>query len=421
MPLKRSGIDLSSAASPGKNDGNLMVMEENSLNFRAFVADPESRSMIESVVDAMLIPHAKVERGTAREATEAVRKAENSPHTLLVDVDDSEMPLSEIEALADVCEPSVQVIVIGQSTSLGLFRELIQRGVVDYITKPVTRDLLERAIRLAQTGQDPWQSRRRTGKLVATTGARGGAGASTLALNVAWLLAHKQSRRVALVDMDLHTGSLGMMVNVETGHGLRNALEAPNQISRTSLERALIKIDERLYLLNSEEPLGEPVAYDEQGVDTLLEELTQLFHFVIVDVPRSPDPVHQHILHSAQIRLLVTDATVVAARDVIREVSAITRDEVGYRTYLVLNRRWPAGRGDVSVKAFANTVGRAIDFEIPYGRGTVAATVNAGEILARQNGGVTDAISNIAAEVGGQGTRSAGGWRARLRRIFNGG
>jgi pilus assembly protein CpaE len=384
--------------------------------FLAYVADAQAQEVVQGVVDHMLIPYAEVRQGTARDATRDLDR-EGSPKSLLVDVDDSEVPLSDIEALANVCTPSVKVVVVGQSSSLGLFRELIQLGVVDYITKPLTRDLVERAVRLAEGGDDPWRQRRRVGKLIAFMGARGGVGTSTIAASVAWMMARRKRRRVVLVDMDLHTGALGPLFNVHTGHGLRNALEAPDQISETSLDRTLTKLDDRLYLLNSEEPLGETVAYDEAAVDRLFDALTQQFHFVVVDLPHSPDPVHHHVLRSAQVRGLIADPTVLSARDVIRLLSVIAQQDVGVRTYLIMNRRWPQGRGDVTPSAFAKTVGHSIDVEVPYGKGAVSDALNAGEPLASRSGPVVDAIGRLVEDLAGDGRHaSARSWWQHMRK-----
>jgi pilus assembly protein CpaE len=387
--------------------------------FLAYVKDKESYDTVSEVVDDMLLPYAEVRRGTTEDAAKAVDRR-GAPRVLLVDVDDSEVPLSDIDSLLEVCEPAVRVIVVGQSASLGLFRELMRLGVTDYITKPLTKDLVERAVVVARTGEDPERGRGRTGRVIGVMGVRGGVGASTIAANVGWTLASIQRRRVVLVDMDMHTGALGTMFNVRTGHALRNALEAPDQISQEQLERSVTRVADRLYLLDSEEPIGEAVAYDAEGVDSLIDTLSQLFHFVVVDVPHSPDPVHQHVLQSAQVRVVVAEPTVLAARDAMRQLGNISRDTAGYRTYLVLNRRWPDSASDVKPDAFRKTADKAVDFEIPYGKASVAAALNAGEPVAHRAGPVGRALIELAGELAGRGRTPRSGLLGRLRRFLPG-
>lgn len=392
--------------------------DEGAKTFLAVVADPETVALVETVVDELLIPNAEVRRGRVEDATKRVTQTA-APEVMLVDVDRSEVPLSDVRALLAVCEPSVQFIVIGQSASLGLFRELIQLGVVDYITKPATKDLLERAIRLARSGNDPWQQRKRAGKIIAVMGTRGGVGASTLAANTGWLLARKHQRRVALVDLDLHTGTLATLFNVQSDHALRNALEAPDQIGRTAIERALTRVSDRLYLLDSEEPIGEVIEYDADAVDRLLDVLAEAFHFVVVDVPRSPDPLHHHVLRHAQIRLVTAEPTVTAARDTIRILEGLHADAFGVRTYLVMNHRVPTGRDAIRRDAFERTVGRLVDLEIPFGRGAVTAALNAGEPLAARGGAVASPYVWMADELSGQGRgHQRGGWTGAVSRML---
>src|SRR5438034_10896014 len=72
--------------------------------------------------------------------------AQRSPHLLIVDISGVDLPLSQIHTLADVCEPGVTVIAIGDRNDVGLFRDLTEAGVSDYIVKPLTRDLLTKAL-----------------------------------------------------------------------------------------------------------------------------------------------------------------------------------------------------------------------------------------------------------------------------------
>lgn len=396
------------------------VSDREAPRFLAYVNDKESHEAVTEVTEEMMLPYAEVRHGGTKDAAKAVDRR-GSPRVLVVDVDDSEVPLSDVESVLEVCEPAVEVIVIGRSTSLGLFRELMRLGVTDYLVKPVTKDLVQRAVHVATTGEDPEHGRARTGRVVAVMGVRGGVGASTIAANVGWTLASVQRRRVVLVDMDMHTGALGIMLNVRSGHALRNALEAPDQITQEQLERSVTRVSDRLYLLDSEEPIGESIEFDAEGADTLIDTLSQLFHFVIVDLPHSPDPVHQHIQQNAQVRVLVAEPNVLAARDVMRRVAQLTHETSGHRLYLVLNHRWKGSGSDVAPNAFHKTANKAVDFEVPYGKASVAAAINAGEPLAQRDGPVSRALRELAQELSGQGRGKRSGVLGRLRRFLPGG
>src|ERR1700747_242700 len=65
-----------------------------------------------------------------------------SPHLLIVDISGVDLPLSQIHILADVCEPGTNVVAIGDHNDVGLYRDLQDAGVSNYIVKPLTRDIL---------------------------------------------------------------------------------------------------------------------------------------------------------------------------------------------------------------------------------------------------------------------------------------
>ena len=116
------------------------------------------------------------------------------------------MPASRMHELAELCEPGVTVIAIGDRNDIGLYRDLVQAGVNEYIVKPVTAQLLAKALLAAPASAGREPIIRKLGKVVAAIGARGGVGTTTLAINLAWHLANRQNRRVLLLDLDLQNG-----------------------------------------------------------------------------------------------------------------------------------------------------------------------------------------------------------------------
>src|ERR1700730_8568460 len=123
-----------------------------------------------------------------------------SPHILIVDVSGIDLPVSRLNELAEVCEPGVAVVAIGNRNEIGLYRDLLHAGVADYVVKPLNTQLLAKALASggAHTGEAS-PIHKKLGTMVAFVGTRGGVGATTLAVNIAWYLAHQRSRRVALV------------------------------------------------------------------------------------------------------------------------------------------------------------------------------------------------------------------------------
>ena len=138
-----------------------------------------------------------------------------------------------------------------------------------------------------------------TTKLIAVIGARGGVGASTIAVNTAWLMAHEQNLRVAVVDLDLYFGTVALSLDLEPGRGFREALENPNRIDGLFIERALVRESDNLFILGAEEALENAFNFDPAAVELLLEKLRCDFDCVIVDFPRAVVTANAYILSAA--------------------------------------------------------------------------------------------------------------------------
>ena len=139
--------------------------------------------------------------------------------------------MSALQALSQVVEPDVRVLVIGEVTSLDFYREVTRgMGAREYLPKPLTRDAVMRLFAPVIAGKQVGTEELSGGRVITITGARGGVGASTIAVNLAWHFGVACSRHTVLLDPDLHSGTAAMYVDAPTGPGLRAALEMPDRI-----------------------------------------------------------------------------------------------------------------------------------------------------------------------------------------------
>lgn len=366
----------------------------------AFLGDPESEAALKTLIQEQVMTFTVVRRGAVRDAIAYVGSAP-PPRVLIVDVSASQLPLADIDDLANACEPSVIVIVVGQQNDIGLFRDMMRLGISDYLVKPLTTELLRRSISISLGGASASVGRQRRGKAIAITGARGGVGNSTVVTSLGWLLANKIGRRVALVDLDLQCGAVGLMLGIKRSMGLTEALRNAHRIDNVLLDRTLVQHGERLAVLTAEEPLGEDARFDQKALDQVLEVLAQRFHYVVFDVPRRPDSLYGHSLGMAQIRIVVANPTVASVRDVLRIMKLAGRDDIGQRLIVVLNHIAPGSGADISVKDFEKAIGRPVDHEIPYSRKAMFAD-NSGRLLASLRGPTADALARLADDVSGK-------------------
>jgi pilus assembly protein CpaE len=318
----------------------------------AFVADGETAAALEGCLLQLSIRDATIKSGGIAKAIRHLG-AERSPENIIVDISLTDMPVSQVQDLAQLCEPGVTVIAIGDRNDIGLYRDLVQAGVSDYVVKPITPQLLAKALSPRPISADRIPVSRKLGKMVAFVGARGGVGTTTLAINLAWYLADRQKRRVLLLDLDLQNGDCALALNVSPTPGLCDALANPQRIDSVFLERAMVAHSERLFVLSTEEPLHADVDFGAEAIETLVGALRAQFHYIIVDVPRLPGAPYRLSLGMADIRVIVADQTLRSVRDTVRLQAALGGGDAAHRNLIVANRSGEGGRYVMTLEEMA--------------------------------------------------------------------
>jgi len=288
-----------------------------------------------------------------------------SPRLLIVDIGGVADPVARIHALGEVCEPGTGVIAIGDANDIILFRELKDAGVFEYFFKPLVSNLVSRACNNVLTGSSD-QQQARTGKLVFGLGVRGGVGNTTLLVRLAWNLAQVRLRRVIVVDLDLYSGDAALQLDAVPTHALREALEHPERVDDLFLERGVTHVTDRLHLLASLEPIAALATWEEEGVLALLEKLLRSYHYVFVDIPPTRASWLTRTLHLPSICVLVSDGTLVSARDVARWREHIGPNSPERTTLHILNKS--AAPGSLPTEEFERAAGQPPDIVVPYER-----------------------------------------------------
>jgi pilus assembly protein CpaE len=369
----------------------------------SFVLDGRSEASLNSCFSHLSISNATIKRGGIVRAIQYL-SAERSPETIIVDISGSDMPASQVHNLAELCEPGVTVIAIGDRNDVGLYRDLVQAGVSEYIVKPVTVQLLAKALSSTPTVAEGSPISWKLGKMVAVVGARGGVGATTLAMNLAWYLANRQNRRVLLLDLDLQNGDCALALNLRPTPGLREALVNPMRIDTVFLERTVAILGDRLFVLSAEEPLRADAEFTAEAVETLVAVLRTQFHYIIADVPRIPAAPYRQALDIADVRVIVADQTLRSVRDTVRLRDVLGERDPASSDFLVVNRSGEGGCQAVTLKEMAKVKLRP-NFVIPFRPKLFTAPGPAGR------GAFTEAVAALAAEISGRVPERKQWWR----------
>ncbi len=381
---------------------------------KAFLLDEPSREAVEKVSTELMIPHAAVRRGGIREAIAQLGES-RSPRLLVVDISDRDLPLSDINELAEVCEPGVRVIAVGGRNDVGLFRDLMNSGVADYLVKPLTTQLLHRSLLNAVEGASPARQTSRLGRLVSIIGSRGGVGTTTIATSCGWVIANRRHRRAALVDLDLQFGTAALSLDLESSRGLREALEQSSRIDNLYIERSMVRHSESFHLLGGEESLEDGLEIDPSALEVLTSELRGKYHFVLMDVPRHAGSLMRAALAQSSNVVLVTDLSVAGMRDTLRLIQLLSATNAGCGVLIVVNRLGEHKDRVLRLSDFEKGIGRPVDVAIPFQRRQLAHAIDAGEPAAGRCRPVARAVDAIVTELCGGAARP----RRLLPRLFS--
>ena len=353
--------------------------------FTAFVCDDATADLLRPVAVEHGWSPEKVNKGGLRNAVQTL-SVSASPSILFVDLSESGDPLSDINALAEVCEPGTVVIAAGQVNDVRLYRDLVASGIQDYLLKPFTADQLRDAFANAQMIiSGPRVSETATERpnvTAAVIGVRGGVGASTVASSLAWLMGDKASRTTALLDLDVHFGTGALGLDLEPGRGLTDAIENPSRIDGLFIERAMVRANDRLCVLSAEAPLNQWILTDGSAFFQLQEEIRHAFEGTVIDMPRNMLVQFPHLIADVNVIVVVVDFSLAATRDAIRILSWLKANAGQARVIVVANKVMP-GIQEVSRKDFEHSIERKVDILLPSDPKAAMQSAKLGQPLAK--------------------------------------
>jgi pilus assembly protein CpaE len=308
---------------------------------------------------------------------------------------------AELDALADVCDPNTKVIVIGYANDIELYRELLARGVSEYIVAPVDPvSLIAVIARLYQeTGT------KKLGRSIAFVGAKGGVGSSAIAHNVALTLTRLYASDVILADMDLPFGSAGLGFNVGPAQGIEEAIEDASRVDDVLIERLLAKHDDHLRILTAPAALEHFHDLHECAFEPMLEVAQSNVPFVVLDVPHVWTSWTKNTLLAAdEVVITATPdlASLRNAKNLVDLLKEARRNDGPPK--LVLNQVGVPKRSEINPDKFADALQIKPMACVPFDPGAFSTAANEGRMIAdvSAKAAVRKAFDEIALTVSGR-------------------
>lgn len=205
-----------------------------------------------------------------------------TPNLLVVECGESaRQMIAMVDELATHCEPGIEVLIMGSQNDISLYRQLMNRGISEYLVPPVEPiGLINTISGLFADPDAPF-----LGKSIAVVGAKGGAGSSTIAHNLAWSIAENIGRNTTLVDLDLSFGTTSLDFNQENPQTVLDALLAPERADAAVIDRLLTEATEKLSLFTAPATIGSVIDIPVESYDFVIDVVRQIVPFVVLDMP----------------------------------------------------------------------------------------------------------------------------------------
>ncbi len=191
--------------------------------------------------------------------------------------------LAKLDELAQHCDQGTKVVIVGSVNDVVLYRELLKRGVSEYLVAPVS--VVEIMESLSNLYNNP--STDPVGQVFAFIGAKGGVGSSTICHNVSWTLSEVLKANVVIADLDLAFGTAGLDFNQDPVQGIAEALQSPERLDEVLLDRLLTTCSQHLSIFAAPVLLDRDYDFSPEACETVIDIVRQNMPFVAVDLPHT--------------------------------------------------------------------------------------------------------------------------------------
>lgn len=381
-----------------------MIAPVPRVTIQAFCDSPDIVASLEAAADdrRMMKAHLRVQAGGAPAALAAFSQSP-TPNVIILEAEPGPQAefLANLDALSEVCDPGTRVLVVGHVNDVLLYRELIRRGVSDYLIAPVSPVQMVRAVSslFNEPGAAP------LGRLVAVVGAKGGVGASTIAHNVAWSFSRDLQTATVVADLDIAFGTAGLDFNQDPPQGIAEAIFAPDRLDANVVDRLLSKCSDRLSLLAAPAVLDRTCDLTETAFDQLFDLLRASVPCVVLDVPHVWNAWTRRILTGADDIVVVAAPELASLRNAKNLADLLRAGRPNDRPpRLVLNQVGLPKRPEIAPADFAKAVGQDLAAVVPFDAQLFGTAANNGQMIAEVQPGAKPAeiFTDIARAIAGR-------------------
>jgi pilus assembly protein CpaE len=324
------------------------------VSVQAFCETAETAAAVRSAGEDRRLSkaHLSIQMGGMAAAIEAYHTVP-TPNVIILETEGRSDILAGLDQLATVCDAGTRVVVIGTINDAAPYRELVRRGVSDYVIGPVdTLDVVRSICSLFSASEAV-----AVGRIIAIVGAKGGVGASTVAHNVAWAIARDLALDSVVIDLDLAFGTAGLDYNQDPTQGIANAVFSPDRLDTAYMDRLLSKCTEHLSLLAAPATLEQVYDFGANAFDSVFDTLRMTTPCIVLDIPHQWSGWTKRALVGADDILIVAEPDLANLRNTKNMLSLLKAARPNDRAPLYcLNQVGMPKRPEIGARGFAKTI-----------------------------------------------------------------
>ena len=322
--------------------------------------------------------HLKIQMGGMAAAIEAYRSAP-TPNVIVLESDGRNDLLTGLDHLATVCDAGTRVVVIGRINDVTLYRELVRRGVSDYVLAPVGAIDVVRSICNLFSAPEA----KAVGRIIAVVGAKGGVGASTISHNVAWAIARDLAMDAVVADLDLAFGTAGLDYNQDPPQGIADAVFSPDRVDTAFIDRLLSKCTDHLSLLAAPATLDRVYYFGADAFDAVFDTLRSTMPCIVLDIPHQWSGWTKRALIGADDILIVAAPDLANLRNTKNLFDLLKAARPNDRPPLYcLNQVGIPKRPEIAAAEFAKAIESQPVVSIPFEPQIFGSAANNGQMIA---------------------------------------
>jgi pilus assembly protein CpaE len=308
-----------------------------------------------------------------------VYQSQPTPNVLVVETHAGrDQLMAELGQLAEVCQANTKVVVIGHVNDVLLYRELVKAGISEYVVAPISAvgfiDVIANLFADPKSGP--------LGRIVAFVGAKGGVGSSTLAHNLAWATSQRQNVETIITDLDLAFGTASLNFNQDGSGGILEALNAPERVDSTLVERMMTKLGNKLSLLNGPGTVDRDLNIDGHAVEAILGAVRTSAPLIMVDVPNMWAPWIKSTLLNADDIIITATPELPSLRNAKNLLDMLKAARQNDRPpQLIINQVGVPKRPEIAPAEFAKALGVTPLATIPHDPASFGLAQGNGQML----------------------------------------